>query len=71
MIFTFELVSDDQLLTMGPGEEYEDAVHASEIADDLAKELLIAEPQFRDFTLIVRDDHDDEVYRVRLDETIH
>lgn len=71
MIFTFELVRDDQLLTIGPGEEYEDAVHASEIADDLAKELLVAEPQFRDYTLVVRDDHEEEVYRVKLAETLH
>lgn len=71
MIFTFELVKNEQLLTMGPGEECEDAVHASEVADELAKELVLAEPQFHDFTLVVRDDHDEEVYRVKLAETLH
>lgn len=71
MIFTFELVRDDQLLTMGPGEECEDAVHASEVAEGLARELALAEPQFRDFTLVVRDNHDEEVYRIKLTETLH
>lgn len=51
----------------------EDAVHASELADALAKKLVDEEPETlgMGFLIVVRDDHGKEIFRVKLAHTVH
>jgi hypothetical protein len=72
MIFHFDLIGID-IVTEGADHEFEDAVAATEFADKLAAELSMAEPELAQegYSVRVKDDQGEEVYRAELNNTLH
>jgi hypothetical protein len=72
MIFHFDLIGID-IVTEGADHEFEDAVAATEFADKLAAELSMAEPELAQegYSVRVKDDRGEEVYRAELNNTLH
>lgn len=72
MIFHFDLIGTD-VVTEAADHEFEDAVAATEFADKLAAELSMAEPDLarEGYTIRVKDDHGEEVYRAELNNVLH
>lgn len=72
MIFHFDLIGTD-VVTEAADHEFEDAVAATEFADKLAAELSMAEPELvqEGFSVRVKDDQGEEVYRAELNNMLH
>lgn len=72
MRFQFSLVYGQSAAERG-GRELEDAVQASEVADDLARQLARARPALagKGCVIVVKDDRGEEVYRATLAGTLH
>lgn len=72
MIFHFDLIGTD-LVTEAADHEFEDAVAATEFADKLAAELSMAEPDLAQegYSVRVKDDRGEEVYRAELNNVLH
>ena len=72
MRFHFDLVDGKTIADKG-GQELEDAVQASEVADKLARHLVQEEPMLaaKGYSILVRDEDGEEVYRTKLIETAH
>ncbi|MEH2508908.1 hypothetical protein V1291_000262 [Nitrobacteraceae bacterium AZCC 1564] len=72
MIFHFDLIGTD-VVTKGADHEFENAVAATEFADRLAAELSMAEPEFAQegYSVRVKDDQGEEIYRAELNSSVH
>jgi hypothetical protein len=72
MRFHFDLV-DGKTIADKSGQELEDAVQASEVADKLAKRLVEEDSSLaaRGYSVLVSDEDGEEVYRVKLTELVH
>lgn len=72
MIFHFDLIGTD-LITEAADHEFEDAVAATEFADKLAAELSMAEPELAQegYSVRVKDEQGEEVYRAELNNVLH
>lgn len=72
MIFHFDLVGTD-FVTATADHEFEDAVAATEFADKLAAELSMAEPELAQegYSVRVKDNEGEEVYRAELNNVLH
>lgn len=72
MIFHFDLIGTD-VFAEGADHEFEDAVAATEFADKLAAELFMAEPELAQegYSVRVKDDRGEEVYRAELNNVLH
>lgn len=72
MRFQFNLADGKSVADKGD-EELDDAVQASEVADELATRLARERPSLasRGFAIVVSDEEGDEVYRAKLSESVH
>lgn len=72
MRFHFNLVDGHSIADKG-GQELEDAVHASEFADKLARRIAHEQPGLAGggYSIVVSDEDGAEVYRARLAENLH
>ena len=72
MRFHFDLV-DGKTIADQRGQELEDAVQASEVADKLARHLAQEEPMLaaKGYSILVSDEDGVEVYRTKLIENAH
>jgi hypothetical protein len=72
MIFHFDIVGTD-IMTEAADHEFEDAVAATEFADKLAARLSMAEPELarEGYSIRVKDDQGEEVYRAELNNVLH
>jgi hypothetical protein len=72
MIFHFDLIGTS-VVTEAADREFEDAVAATEFADKLAAELSMADPELAQegYSVRVKDDQGEEVYRAELNNVLH
>lgn len=72
MRFQFNL-ADGKSVTDKGDEELEDAVQATEVADELATRIARERPSLvhQGYSIVVSDEEGEEVYRAKLSESVH